>query len=279
MNYEKTGRLIRRKRQALGLTQLQLSKELAVTPQAVSLWEKGKRFPDASAQVMLFRVLGLNPVELLVGLEMFDKELKQDIAAYMNRIDEQVRVAGMWKDEDGNDMYIDFSGFELALMDRNGDLTGETVPFTAYYNVLPAPEYKDPYALPESPYDPGMIYLNNRSFIFTIPVEVLKTMGNPLYFHIVINEPKTLVGLRFTDEMTDYGYAIPEIVYHGGLKGICVRNDGFGRTLCKKMGVRRTLDLISVEPVYDMKQRAILLQLDKAKRVNTTICGQHCLLP
>ena len=103
MNYEKTGRLIRRKRQALGLTQLQLSKELAVTPQAVSLWEKGKRFPDASAQVMLFRVLGLNPVELLVGLEMYDKELKQDIAAYLDRIDEQVRVAGMWKDEDGND--------------------------------------------------------------------------------------------------------------------------------------------------------------------------------
>ena len=44
MDYEKTGRLIKKKRLALGLTQLQLSEMLAVTPQAVSLWEKRETF-------------------------------------------------------------------------------------------------------------------------------------------------------------------------------------------------------------------------------------------
>ena len=178
---------------------------------------KRKTFSDASAQVMLFKVLGLNPVELLVGLEIFDKELKKDIASYMDRIDEHVFVAGMWKDEDDNEIYIDLSGFELALTDHNGDLTGEMIPFTDYYNVLPAPKYEDPHALPESPYDSEKVYINDRSCIFVIPVEILKAMDKPLFFNIITNEKNTLVGFRFTEKMENSGFDIPKKEYIDGL--------------------------------------------------------------
>lgn len=43
MDLRKTGRLISKKRKALNLTLGQLSEKLGVTPQAVHLWESGKR--------------------------------------------------------------------------------------------------------------------------------------------------------------------------------------------------------------------------------------------
>ena len=49
--------------------------------------------------------------------------------------------------------------------------------------------------------------------------------------------------------------------------------------LCKKMGIRRTRDLVSVEPEYDMNHKTVILQLDKAKRVNVKIGYQSYLLP
>ena len=100
---KKTGRLIFKKRKAMNLTQGQLSEKLYVTPQAVHFWESGKRYPDADSQVMIHKVLGLNPVELLLGLEMFDESLKKGVDSYMKRIDEEVFVAGMVEDEDGNE--------------------------------------------------------------------------------------------------------------------------------------------------------------------------------
>ena len=90
MDYSKTGRLIAKKRKDRDYTLEDLSKLLGVSPQAISLWENGKRYPDPSSQVMLFKVLGLNPVELIAGLEMFEDELKAGISNYMNRIDEKV---------------------------------------------------------------------------------------------------------------------------------------------------------------------------------------------
>ena len=53
MDLKKTGRLIIKKRKDLNLTQEHLSEGLCVTLQAVSLWEKGKRFPDPAALVMI----------------------------------------------------------------------------------------------------------------------------------------------------------------------------------------------------------------------------------
>ena len=107
MDYSKTGHLIAKKRKDRNYTLEELSKLLRVSPQAISLWENGRRFPDPSSQIMLFKVLGLNPVELHAGLEMFEDDLKAGIANYMNRIDENIYfTAGTVTDEDGNDIMV-----------------------------------------------------------------------------------------------------------------------------------------------------------------------------
>ena len=114
MDYSKTGRLLAKKRKERSYTLEKLSKLLGVSPQARSLWENGQRFPDPSSQIMLFKVLDLNPIELLTGLEMFDDDLKSGIANYMNRIDEIVYfTSGMVTDEDGNEFYLDLKTMML----------------------------------------------------------------------------------------------------------------------------------------------------------------------
>lgn len=87
---KKTGRLIRYKRNEMGMTQDQLSKIINFTPAAISAWENGVRYPGPDAQLGLYNALGLNAVELLVGLEMFDEDLKKKIAAFMDRIDGKI---------------------------------------------------------------------------------------------------------------------------------------------------------------------------------------------
>ena len=83
MDLEKTGKLIAKKRAAQSLTQAQLAEKLKVTSQAVSLWETGNRYPDADQQLRIYKVLGINPIELLTGEEMWDKELKKKIEEYI----------------------------------------------------------------------------------------------------------------------------------------------------------------------------------------------------
>ena len=139
MDYRKIGRLIRKKRRALGYTQEQLSSIVGVTSQAVSWWENGRRFPDAPTQVLLCKALGLNPAELLTGLEMFDDELKQKIAGHMDRMDEKVFVSGTVTDEKGERFYLNLSGYQIVTTDKDGHPSGRWIPFTEYYNVE-APE-------------------------------------------------------------------------------------------------------------------------------------------
>lgn len=140
MDYLKTGRLIAKKRKAHDYTLDELSKLLGVSPQAISLWENGQRFPDPSSQIMLFKVLGLNPIELLTGLEMFDDDLKADIAKHMNRIDEKIFVAGTTRDEEGNDFYLDLSEYDVVTVDKDGDLSDKWIPYADYYNVVRPPK-------------------------------------------------------------------------------------------------------------------------------------------
>ena len=178
---KKIGRLIFKKRKVMNLTQKELSEMLYVTPCAVHLWESGKRYPDADSLVMLHKVLGLNPVELLLGLEMFDEGLKKGIDSFMHRIDEEVFVAGMVEDEDGNEEYMDLSDFDVVLTDKDGNLTDQWIPFTDYYNVeRPEKAMIDSSDAPRTPYDATKIYLNHRHSILTLPVELLEELGKPL---------------------------------------------------------------------------------------------------
>lgn len=263
MDYLKTGRLIAKKRKAHDYTLDELSTFLGVSSQAISLWENGKRYPDPSSQIMLFKVLGLNPIELLTGLEMFDDSLKADIAKYMNRIDENVFVAGMAKDEDGNELYLDLSDYDVVTVDKDGNLSGKWIPFSDYYNPAPVPKPAIE-TKPAAEYDPGKIYLNHADCILTIPFEILEGVGRPLFFVVLWNHERNHLAIQFTDELTEEGFDIPQRIYTEEWKGVHIAGDEFSRMLCSEMGIRRRLDLMEVTPIYNEKNRMLILDLEKA---------------
>lgn len=250
-----------------------------MTLQAVSLWKKGNRFPDAAAQIMLFQVLGLNPVELITGLEMYDKDLKEGIAAHMRRVYEKAFIAGNAVDEDGNEEYINLSHFLLHIPGKDGNLSGQWIPYTDYYNVKPVPEREEKSALPSTPYDPEKVYINHHYAIFAIPVEILIKLGRPLFFNIIHNKDAGWVGFQFVEETDKGELDIPPTVYSGKWLGVHVFGGEFGKALCKEMGIRLGKDLISVEPEIINSQNMVLLPLDRAKRVNVDMEYSRFMLP
>lgn len=279
MDYLKTGRLIAKKRKAQDYTLEELSILLGVSPQAISLWENGQRYPDPSSQIMLFKVLGLNPVELLAGLEMFEDDLKAGITNYMNRIDEKILfTAGMVTDEDGNEFYLDLTDYDVVTVDKDGNLSDKWIPFADFYNPAPVPkptiEKK-----PAAEYDPGKIYLNHADCILTIPVEILEQAGKPLYFVILWNQELRHLAIHFTDELPDDGFDIPQRIYTEEWKGIHLVGDEFGRFLCGELGIRRRLDLMEVTPVYNEKNKVLILDLEKATHSNVDLEYTRYLLP
>lgn len=283
MDLRKTGRLISKKRKALNLTLGQLSEMLGVTPQAVHHWECGQRYPDVSSQIMLHKVLNLNPVELISGLEMFDEDLKESISSYMGRLDEKVFVAGNVQDSDGNEEYMNLSDFHVVTADKDGGLSDKWIPFTDYYNVEPpkkngheAHECSD--AL-KTPYDPTKIYLNHGHSILTISVELLEKLGSPLYFHIGHDRNNGNLLIVFKDELDENSFDIPEKVYNGKWKGVHVHGGEFGHVLCVEMGVRHYLDLLEITPEIDMKNNIMVVPLDEVKRSTADIEYADFLLP
>lgn len=75
MNAEQTGRLIARRRKALGLSQADLAERLHVTDKAVSKWETGRGMPAIDTLEPLAETLGLSVSELLSGRELTPEEL------------------------------------------------------------------------------------------------------------------------------------------------------------------------------------------------------------
>ena len=128
MDLEKTGKLIAKKRAAQSLTQAQLAEKLKVTSQAVSLWETGNRYPDADQQLRIYKVLGINPIELLTGEEMWDKELKKKIEEYIRNC-EHADTMFRFIDDNGEEQVLNLIDFDVVATDEKGHLTGEWLPF------------------------------------------------------------------------------------------------------------------------------------------------------
>ncbi|SDB52413.1 helix-turn-helix domain-containing protein [Butyrivibrio sp. INlla16] len=236
MDLKKIGRLIIKKRKELNYTQEKLSELLDCTPQAISLWETGQRFPDPEAQIRIHEVLGLNPVELLTGLPMFDDELKKGIDRYMRRMNEKVFVAGTVTDEYGFEHYEDLSEAMIPVKKEGSD-SCEWVSYTDYFNVEKAPKRAED-ELPEEEYNPEKIYMNQGHSIVAIPVELLEAIGKPKYFSFRLSKEKMQLIIKAEEEMTPDYFDIPERVYNGKWKGIRVLGGDFGAMILKLMGIR-----------------------------------------
>lgn len=296
MDLKKTGRLIAKRRKEMNLTQPQLSEKLLVSPQAVSAWENGTRFPDLSSQVMIEKVMGINPVELMSGVEMYDEKLKREIAAHMSKVDEKVFTGGIMKDEDGNEFYMDMSNFMVVMNDENGELSGNWIPYLEYHNAEPhvmterEKELKAKEdAVPREPYNPDMVYINKGPAILIIPKEILEGIGKPKFFEICMGEDKSWIGLQFGEGGT---FDIPDEVYKGtgpqgaihGTQGMCRglmldTSNEFSEMLCRQMGISRLWDTMKVEPSYSKELNMLVIDLLEAKRVKPEIDVNYFALP
>lgn len=295
MDQKKTGRLINKRRREMNLTMRELSILLNCTPQAVNAWEKGKRSPDPSSQIMIERVMGLNPVELLTGVQMHDEKLKKEISYHMSKTDEKVFTGGIVTDKDGNESYLDMSEFMVVTTDENGELSDNWIPYLEYHNAEPhvmTEREKDlkarEDAVPKEEYNPSMVYLNCGPAILIVSTEILEALGKPNFFDIVLNREAGWVGLRFGDSGA---FDIPNEVYDGygeqgeihgrqdTCRGLMVQGGEFGRDLCRKMGIRRMADQMAIAPFYSTEHKMLVLDLIEAKRVKLRINLSDFALP
>ena len=83
--------IIRTRRQALGLTQEQLARQLGVSAPAVNKWERNLNYPDITLLPALARALGVDLNTLL----SFQEELTEgEIGEFLNRLYEVSQTGG-----------------------------------------------------------------------------------------------------------------------------------------------------------------------------------------
>ncbi len=75
-----TGDVIRRLREAKGLTQEALAERIYVSGKAVSKWETGKGYPDISLLEPLARALDISVIELLSGSDIRNRNRAANMA-------------------------------------------------------------------------------------------------------------------------------------------------------------------------------------------------------
>ena len=128
MDIIKTGKLISKKRKELSLTQEQLAERLYMTPQAISLWENGKRYPDVLHHQLILEVLGLNPIELLTGKEMKDLTMKESIDSFiLSDGNDPTKIPYM--DRNNEKKTLDLMQYFVVRADENHMPTGELTPY------------------------------------------------------------------------------------------------------------------------------------------------------
>lgn len=79
MNTYITGSVIKKLREAKGLTQLQLSQMIGVSSKAVSKWETANGLPDISLIEPLSQVLGVSVMELMSGEMVINKNASSNL--------------------------------------------------------------------------------------------------------------------------------------------------------------------------------------------------------
>ncbi len=83
MEMNKTGSLIEQLRREKNMTQAELAGALGVSKQAVSNWERGKRFPDVSLIEDIAAVLGLSVAEIIKGERIQETTVSKEEAAVL----------------------------------------------------------------------------------------------------------------------------------------------------------------------------------------------------
>ena len=83
MEMDKTGRLIERMRREKNITQAELADAVGISKQAVSNWERGKRFPDVSLIEDIAAALSLSVAEIIKGERIQETAVSKEEAAVL----------------------------------------------------------------------------------------------------------------------------------------------------------------------------------------------------
>ena len=125
MDPELTGKLIRKKRIGHSMTQTELAEKVFVGKATVSAWETGKTYPNMQSQMLLYKVLGINPLELMTGRIMRDQRLKNEVEDFIMKNTDTI----IGFTEDGEKIELSADGWFIAATDDKRHLTGEFKPF------------------------------------------------------------------------------------------------------------------------------------------------------
>lgn len=125
MDPELTGKLIRKKRIGHSMTQTELAEKVFVGKATVSAWETGKTYPNMQSQMLLYKVLGINPLELMTGRIMRDQRLKNEVEDFIMKNTDTI----IGFTEDGEKIEFPADGWFIAATDDDRRLTGEFKPF------------------------------------------------------------------------------------------------------------------------------------------------------
>ena len=93
MDLQVTGKFIKERRKAKGLTQLGLSQKLSVSEKTVSKWECGNGFPDTTLMLPLCSVLGITANELLSAKLLSSEEYKDMAEQNLIELKDKVQKA------------------------------------------------------------------------------------------------------------------------------------------------------------------------------------------
>ncbi len=88
MNQEKLGKYLVNLRKEKGLTQKEVARQIGVTEQAVSKWERGIGTPDIGLWNNICLVFGIEPIELLQGGELQKNEQASDTSKDTQKFEE-----------------------------------------------------------------------------------------------------------------------------------------------------------------------------------------------
>lgn len=135
MDMQKTGLLIRRLREARGITQKALAEKLHVTDKAVSKWERSLSCPDVALLEPLAGQLGISVAELLQG-ELFPEEQPQRAPIQEKPFPEFSRSQRLIQEKLPQEEFTDFPE-STRSPDRSDSLPQHTEHFSKQEHSVP----------------------------------------------------------------------------------------------------------------------------------------------
>ena len=118
---------------------------------------------------------------------------------------------------------------------------------------------------------------------FIIPIEVLKSLGKPLYINLNYDSDNKIIYILPDNTCTENSFDIPKKLYEKRKwKGFRIFGGNFGARMCRDMKWQYTINQMKVEPYLALDENdetVLVIPLQKAVPSHEKIAGHDYLLP